>query len=75
MIQVIGKKSFVGKENKRFLVIYYGQVAENTEGLETMFEFVNEGVFSKVRINGKYNPVYGKSFNGKAYLIDVEPLN
>lgn len=72
MIQIIGKKTFVGKGDRRYFILYFGQRSENTEGLESGFEFVEQNVFQKAKINGKYEPVYGKNYSGKAFINDLE---
>lgn len=75
MIQVIGKKSFVGKNETRFFLLFYGFPNENTIGLEVASEFVSEAVYNKAKVNGRYEPIYGRNYSGRAVINDLESVN
>lgn len=70
-INLIGKQSFVSKKGTQCNIIHFLTVRDNVEGFAAETAFVEDSIFNKARVNGKYKVVYGCYNNGRAYIADL----
>lgn len=71
MINVLGKQSFVSKSGKDCFILFYAEEDERVEGFRTDSCFVSEDLFKRVSVRTSYEVVYGKNYNGNAFIKDL----
>lgn len=71
---ILGKQSFVSSKGNQCYVLSVGYAQDNVEGMNVERVFVNEDLFNKVYVRCQYYVVYGKRFNGNAYVADLLPI-
>lgn len=71
---ILGKQSFVSSKGNQCFVLSVGYAQDNVEGMNVERVFVGQELYNKVSVKNQYLVVYGKRFNGNAYVADLLPV-
>lgn len=71
---ILGKQQFVSSKGNQCYVLSVGYAQDGVEGMNVERVFVSDELYNKVYVKQTYIVVYGKRFNGNAYVADLLPI-